>query len=109
MTAAASRSRSTYDSPWLLGVAAASVAVRLEQGAGVVLQHAVGHDLDARGVVVADDPVLALRQELRDLLEALVAVPPQRADDASRQASVVRPALGRPRACPASPRRPATR
>ena len=72
----------------VVGMPAAAVAVRLEQRTGVVLQHTVGHDLDAGGVEVADHTVLALGEELGDLFEALVPVPPERADHSGGQPPV---------------------
>ena len=89
MTAAVEQVWLDVREPVVVGVSAAAVAVRLEQRAGVVLQHSVGHDLHGGCVVVADHAVLALREELRDLLEPLVAVPPQGSDHACGQASVV--------------------
>ena len=63
-------------------VAATPVAVRGEERACVVLEHAVGHHLDRGGEEASAEAALAKRDELGDLLHASVAVPPERADHA---------------------------
>ena len=92
---------STYVSPWLSVVPAAAVAVGLEQRAGVVLQHPVDHDLHRRRVEAGRPARLPLREEVGDLLQPAVPVPPERADHARGEPAVGRRASGRPRACPA--------
>ena len=66
--------------PAVVGVTAAPVAVGLEHRAGVVLQHAVGHDLDRGRVEARRAAGLAQGAQLVDLLEAASPVPPQRRD-----------------------------
>jgi len=77
--------------PVVVGVTTAAVAVRLEQCARVVLHHPIGHDLDAGPVEPCCPQAgslsglcrtgLALAQELADLVELTVQVPPQGTDD----------------------------
>ena len=80
----------------LAGGAAVAVQVRLQHRRRVILGDAVQHHLHARGTEpsarrrLPRRPGLALVQQLRQLLQAAVAVPPQRADDGGVQ----RPRLG---------------
>ena len=91
----AASSRSTKRDAAVVRVPAAAVAVGLEQGAGVVLQHPVQHDLHRRGVeaAAAARPRLAPRAAALDLLDALRPLPPQRADDARGEPAVRRQRL----------------
>ena len=66
--------------PGLLGLVAGRVAVGAEHRAGVVLEHAVAHDLHGRRMEPADGAAIPPRDELTHLLDAAVPVPPERPD-----------------------------
>ena len=67
--------------PAVVGGPALGVQVGLEDGGGEVLDHAVLHDLDRRGREPPDPAPLARREQVLDLLDPPVPVPPQRAHD----------------------------
>ena len=66
-------------------VALALQLVGLQHDGGVVLHHAVLHDLDRARVDAALRVFAAQALDVLDLLEALVALPPDRADDVQRE------------------------
>ena len=70
-----------------------AVEVGLEHGRRVVLGDAVEHHLHAGGPEPARPPAVAALQQLGELLQAAVAVPPLRADDVGQQRA--RPAAAR--------------
>ena len=85
----------------VVGGVAAAVEVRLEQRGGAVLGHAVLHHLHGGGAEPAAGQRLTPPDQVRDLLDALPPVPPQRADDvraelAARGRVDVRRRRGRP-------------
>jgi hypothetical protein len=69
----------------VVGRAAMRVEVRVEQRGGVVLGHPVQHHLHAGGPEPADGVAVAPVQQLGQLLESLVPLPPQRPDDVHPQ------------------------
>ena len=71
--------------PAVVGGPALGVQVGLEDRGGEVLDHAVLHDLDRRGREPPDPAPLARGEQVLDLLDPPVAVPPQRAHDPSGQ------------------------
>ena len=66
------------------------VEVRLEQGAGLVLEDAVDEELDAGRCVAGSRRALAPLDQFADLLGAARVVPAQRADDARGQLPAAR-------------------
>ena len=66
----------------LLGLVAGRVAVGSEHRAGVVLEHAVAHDLRRGRVEGARGATVSRRDQLLHLLDPAVPVPPERPHDA---------------------------
>ncbi len=79
---------STNEWPLLPVGVAAAVEVGLEHRGRPVLGDAVLHDLDGRGPEPPAGQRLAAADQVRDLLDAEAAVPPQRADDVRAQVAV---------------------